>query len=67
MSNLINWTLDSNGKSWNSRALVLRPRGMSGQTLLEFFQSLDPVDLKDLRLMEAAIEEGCERVDWSEW
>lgn len=53
-----------------ARALAVEeqePRGVPGTVLLEFFQSLDPIDPQDLRMMEEAIEEGCERIDWDEW
>lgn len=39
-------------------------RGVPGQTLLQFAGSI-PQD--DLRLMEEAIEAGCEQVDSDEW
>ncbi len=41
-----------------------RPRGVPGRDLLRFAGTIDP---ESLREMEAAIGEGCERVDSDEW
>lgn len=43
---------------------ALTPKGVEGKTLLRFEGSI-PAD--DLQLMSKAIEEGCEKVDISEW
>ena len=43
---------------------ALIPKGVEGRTLLRF-EGIIPKD--DLQLMSNAIEEGCEKVDISEW
>jgi len=43
---------------------ALTPKGVEGKSLLRF-EGYIPVD--DLQLMSKAIEEGCEKVDISEW
>ena len=43
---------------------ALVPKGISGKSLLKFEGAI-PVE--DLKLMSAAIEEGCEKVDINEW
>jgi hypothetical protein len=43
---------------------ALTPKGVEGKSLLRFGGYI-PTD--DLRLMSAAIEEGCETVDGHEW
>lgn len=43
---------------------ALIPKGVVGKTLLRFEGAI-PAD--DLQLMSKAIEEGCEKVDISEW
>ncbi len=43
---------------------ALIPKGITGKSLLKFEGAI-PVE--DLKLMSAAIEEGCEKVDISEW
>jgi len=43
---------------------ALTPKGVEGKSLLRFEGSI-PAD--DLQLMSKAIEEGCEKVDISEW
>lgn len=45
-------------------AKALAPSGVSGKSLLQFEGSI-PLD--ELLLMTKAIEEGCEKVDSSEW
>jgi len=45
-------------------AKSLSPKGVEGKSLLRF-KGLIPVD--DLKMMCAAIEEGCEKVDSDEW
>jgi len=49
-----------------SRALAksTSPSGVSGQQLLRFAGAI-PLD--DVRVISAAIEQGCERVDANEW
>lgn len=42
----------------------LIPKGVEGKSLLRFEGAI-PAD--DLQLMSKAIEEGCEKVDISEW
>lgn len=44
--------------------IVTSPKGVSGKTLLSFAGSI-PAD--ELKAIEQAIEEGCERVDLNEW
>ncbi len=43
---------------------ALTPKGVEGKSLLRFEGAI-PSD--DLQLMSKAIEEGCEKVDISEW
>ncbi|MBM4128544.1 MAG: DUF2281 domain-containing protein [Nitrospira sp.] len=43
---------------------ALIPKGVEGKSLLRFEGAI-PAD--DLQLMSKAIEEGCEKVDISEW
>lgn len=43
---------------------ALTPRGVEGKSLLRFEGS---IRADDLQLMSKAIEEGCEKVDISEW
>ena len=43
---------------------ALTPQGVVGKSLLRF-EGFIPAD--DLQLMSKAIEEGCEKVDISEW
>lgn len=43
---------------------ALIPKGIEGKSLLKFEGAI-PVE--DLKLMSAAIEEGCEKVDINEW
>jgi hypothetical protein len=45
-------------------AKTLIPRGVEGKSLLRFGGVISP---DDLQLMSKAIEEGCEKVDVSEW
>ncbi len=45
-------------------AKTLVPKGVEGKSLLQFERTI-PAD--DLQLMSKAIEEGCEKVDISEW
>ncbi|MBI3354958.1 MAG: hypothetical protein HY034_08750 [Nitrospirae bacterium] len=45
-------------------AKTLAPKGVEGKSLLQF-EGIIPQD--DLQLMSKAIEEGCEKVDISEW
>ncbi len=45
-------------------AKTLAPKGVEGKSLLRFEGAI-PGD--DLQLMSQAIEEGCEKVDISEW
>jgi len=45
-------------------ASALIPRGIEGKSLLKFEGA---IPIEDLKLMSAAIEEGCEKVDISEW
>ena len=45
-------------------AKALIPRGVEGRSLLRFEGTI-PAD--DLQLMSKAIEEGCAKVDISEW
>jgi hypothetical protein len=40
------------------------PIGVSGKEMLRFAGMIDPADLKE---MEKAIQEECERVDLNEW
>jgi len=48
-----------------AHALVISaPRGTPGKNLLRFAGMIDE---EDLNVMEKAIEEGCERIDESEW
>lgn len=48
-----------------ARALALaRPHGVPGETLLRFGGMFDP---DDLRAMEQAIEEECEKIDPDGW
>lgn len=48
-----------------TRALAVSiPRGVPGRQLLRF---AGVIPLDDLQLMRLAIEEGCERIDASEW
>lgn len=48
-----------------TRALVIsKPRGVPGRQLLKFTGTKSPEDLK---LMNQAIEENCEKVDLNEW
>ncbi|MEW6327119.1 MAG: hypothetical protein AB1487_05930 [Thermodesulfobacteriota bacterium] len=48
-----------------ARALLLAsPKGVSGKQLLSFAGTI-PAD--DLKAMEQAIEDGCEKVDINEW
>ena len=48
-----------------ARALVVTgPKGVSGKQLLSFAGTI-PAD--DLKAMEQAIEDGCEKVDQHEW
>jgi len=48
-----------------AQALALsRPKGVPGRELLRFSGA---ISLGDLREMSQAIDEGCERVDPSEW
>lgn len=48
-----------------AHALALStPRGVAGKQLLPFAGA---ISLDDVRLMQEAIEEGCERVDANEW
>ena len=42
----------------------LSPKGVKGGSLSKFRGSISPDDLK---LIESAIEEGCEKVDVNEW
>ena len=41
-----------------------RPAGVAGRVLLPFVGTIPP---DDLRIMEQAIEEGCEKVNLNEW
>ncbi len=43
---------------------ALTPKGVEGKTLLRFEGS---IHADDLQSMSKAIEEGCEKVDISEW
>lgn len=43
---------------------ITSPKGVPGKQLLSFAGTI-PAD--DLKAMEQAIEEGCERVDLNEW
>lgn len=43
---------------------ALTPKGVEGKSLLRFEGS---IPANDLQLMSKAIEEGCEKVDISEW
>jgi hypothetical protein len=43
---------------------ALTPKGVEGKSLLRFEGSIRAYDLQ---LMSKAIEEGCEKVDISEW
>jgi hypothetical protein len=43
---------------------ALTPKGVEGKSLLRFEGS---IRADDLQLMSKAIEEGCEKVDISEW
>lgn len=43
---------------------ALIPKGVKGESLLRYKGAI-PAD--DLKLMSKAIEEGCEKVDISEW
>ena len=45
-------------------ASALIPKGITGKSLVKF-EGIIPVE--DLKLMSAAIEEGCEKVDINEW
>ncbi len=45
-------------------AKALIPKGVEGKSLLKFEKAIPP---DDLQLMSKAIEEGCEKVDISEW
>ena len=45
-------------------AKAIIPKGVDGKSLLRFEGAI-PAD--DLKLMSKAIEEGCEKVDISEW
>jgi len=45
-------------------AKVLTPKGVEGKSLLRFEGA---ITADDLQLMSKAIEEGCEKVDISEW
>lgn len=45
-------------------AKALIPKGVEGKSLLRFEGAI-PAD--DLKLISKAIEEGCEKVDISEW
>ncbi|MBI3583465.1 MAG: hypothetical protein HY096_05875 [Nitrospinae bacterium] len=45
-------------------AKTLMPKGVDGKSLFRFEGSI-PLD--DLHLISKAIEEGCEKVDISEW
>ena len=48
-----------------TRALSLSaPRGVSGKQLLRFAGAVPP---GDARLMQEAIEQGCEQVDINDW
>jgi hypothetical protein len=40
------------------------PRGTPGKDIIRFAGMIDE---EDLNIMEKAIEEGCERIDESEW
>jgi hypothetical protein len=43
---------------------ALTPKGVEGKSLLRFEGA---IPTNDLQLMSKAIEEGCEKVDISEW
>lgn len=45
-------------------AKTLIPKGVEGKSLLRFENA---IATDDLQLMSKAIEEGCEKVDISEW
>ncbi|MDH5203266.1 MAG: hypothetical protein OEZ31_08690 [Nitrospirota bacterium] len=45
-------------------AKTLIPKGVEGKSLLRFENA---ISTDDLQLMSKAIEEGCEKVDISEW
>ena len=47
-----------------TRSLKARPAGVKGASLLSFAGSIDAAELAQ---MQAAIEEGCERIDADEW
>jgi hypothetical protein len=47
-----------------ARALAERPLGKTGKEILKFAGTLPDDDARD---MIAAIEEGCEQIDWNEW
>ena len=49
---------------WARTLRVSQTQGVPGQQLLKFAGTI-PAD--DLQLMQEAIEEGCDRVDWNEW
>jgi hypothetical protein len=47
----------------------IRPRGISGQQMIELVKSLN-FPAQDLAEMQAAIEDpetGCGKIDWNEW
>ncbi|MBM4132924.1 MAG: hypothetical protein FJ245_04065 [Nitrospira sp.] len=46
------------------KGLVPVGGGVAGQDLLKFSGAIEPADLQ---AMAKAIEEGCERIDQSEW
>lgn len=47
-----------------AKSLVTGPTGKARQDLARFAGAIDPEDLKQ---MAAVIEEGCERINESEW
>lgn len=49
-----------------ARALENRPKGMTGEESIAFASPLH-FDHEDLRLIEQAIEEDCERIDIDGW
>ncbi len=46
------------------KSLAAGPTGQAGRDIARFAGAINPADLKQ---MAAVIEEGCERVDQSEW
>lgn len=47
-----------------AKSLAAGPAGQTGKDIARFAGAITPADLKQ---MTAVIEEGCERVDQSEW